>query len=96
MNMTESDNLLIFNKLATLHLAWPRKFRTLLSLTSLKTIQELSWVFSFKMPLLLSYSPNYYSLEDILLQDVRVSCTFEVGVPKLGELSSGANLCNNF
>ena len=32
----------------------------------------------------LSYSPNYFSLEDIVLQDVRVSCKFEVGVPKLG------------
>ena len=31
-----------------------------------------------------SYSPNYFSLEDIILQDVRVSCKVEVGVPKLG------------
>nr|SVE93328.1 EOG090X0G8U [Moina brachiata] len=43
------------------------------------------------MPLLLSYSPNYYSLEDILLQDVRVSCTFEVGVPKLGMLDASSD-----
>jgi hypothetical protein len=35
----------------------------------------------------LSYNPNYFSLEDIVLQDVRVSCKFEVGVPKLGTLN---------
>lgn len=38
-----------------------------------------------------SYSPNYFSIEDILLQDLRVSCTFEVGVPKLGLLLSARN-----
>jgi hypothetical protein len=32
-----------------------------------------------------SYSPNYFSIEDIVLQDVRVSCKFEVAVPKLGK-----------
>jgi len=37
--------------------------------------------------LLFSYSPSYFSLEDILLQDVRVSCKFEVAVPKLGTIS---------
>lgn len=31
-----------------------------------------------------SYSPNYFSIEDIVLQDTRVSCKFEVNVPKLG------------
>ena len=31
-----------------------------------------------------SYSPNYFSIEDIVLQDIRVSCKFEVAVPKLG------------
>lgn len=31
-----------------------------------------------------SYNPNYFSIEDILLQDVRVSCKVEVNVPKLG------------
>ena len=37
------------------------------------------------MPFLsLSYSPNYFSIEDIVLQDTRVSCKFEVNVPKLG------------
>lgn len=39
----------------------------------------------------LSYSPNYFSLEDIVLQDVRVSCKFEVGVPKLGILDQSAD-----
>jgi len=33
----------------------------------------------------LSYSPNYFSIEDIVLQDTRVSCKFEVNVPKLGK-----------
>jgi hypothetical protein len=32
-----------------------------------------------------SYSPNYFSIEDIVLQDIRVSCKFEVAVPKLGK-----------
>lgn len=35
--------------------------------------------------LIFSYSPNYFSIEDIVLQDVRVSCKFEVSVPKLGK-----------
>nr|SVE70131.1 EOG090X0G8U [Eubosmina coregoni] len=38
-----------------------------------------------------SYSPNYFSLEDIILQDVRVSCKVEVGVPKLGMLDQSAD-----
>nr|SVE94570.1 EOG090X0G8U [Simocephalus serrulatus] len=33
----------------------------------------------------MSYCPNYFSIEDIVLQDVRVSCKFEVSVPKLGK-----------
>ena len=43
--------------------------------------------FSSMPSLLFSYSPSYFSLEDILLQDVRVSCKFEVAVPKLGTIS---------
>jgi len=44
------------------------------------------------MPFLsLSYSPNYFSIEDIVLQDVRVSCKFEVNVPKLGILDQSSD-----
>nr|CAH0100694.1 unnamed protein product [Daphnia galeata] len=38
-----------------------------------------------------SYSPNYFSIEDIVLQDIRVSCKFEVAVPKLGMLDQSAD-----
>jgi len=39
----------------------------------------------------LSYSPNYFSIEDIVLQDTRVSCKFEVNVPKLGILDQSSD-----
>nr|SVE74513.1 EOG090X0G8U [Daphnia barbata] len=48
-------------------------------------------IFLFDRELLLSYSPNYFSIEDIVLQDVRVSCKFEVSVPKLGMLDQSAD-----
>ena len=32
-----------------------------------------------------SYSPNYFSIEDILATQERISCKFEMTVPKLGE-----------
>nr|SVE92722.1 EOG090X0G8U [Megafenestra aurita] len=42
-------------------------------------------------PVIKSYNPSYFSLEDIVLQDVRVSCKFEVSVPKLGVLDPSAD-----
>ncbi len=33
-----------------------------------------------------SYTPNYFSIEDILATQERVSCKFDVTVPKLGKI----------
>ena len=46
--------------------------------------------------LLFSYNPSYFSIEDIVLQDVRVSCKFEVAVPKLGIKNYKSDSCDTF
>ncbi|XP_018578402.1 DNA replication complex GINS protein PSF3 [Anoplophora glabripennis] len=43
-----------------------------------------------KMPLPLSYFPNYYSIDDILATQERVPCKFLLNIPKMGKLNPSA------
>ncbi|XP_065168669.1 DNA replication complex GINS protein PSF3 [Atheta coriaria] len=42
------------------------------------------------MPLLQSYSPNYFCLEDIIATQERLPCRFLTTIPKLGKLNSAS------
>ncbi|KAL3286852.1 hypothetical protein HHI36_001340 [Cryptolaemus montrouzieri] len=43
------------------------------------------------MSLQLSYSPNYFSIDDILATQERIPCKFSVNVPKLGILNPSSD-----